>query len=178
MSGAHPKPPLKGEGNRRQAVEGFPTETFSQKLKPHKTTPLSATADISPFRGDKSATIAFPHHPPPHKKKVIILSAFSIGATLLDAMVLAVLSKEDTYGYQITKDIQAHFAVSESTLYPVLRRLQKNGSLTTYDQPFQGRNRRYYRITVSGRALLEQYRKEWCTYKQQVDFFLDETPSA
>ena len=89
------------------------------------------------------------------------MSAFSIGATLLDAMVLAVLSKEDTYGYQITKDIQAHFAVSESTLYP-----------------FQGRNRRYYRITVSGRALLEQYRKEWCTYKQQVDFFLDETPSA
>ena len=87
------------------------------------------------------------------------MSAFSIGATLLDAMVLAVLSKEDTYGYQITKDIQAHFAVSESTLYPVLRRLQKNGSLTTYDQPFQGRNRRYYRITVSGRALLEQYRR-------------------
>ena len=47
-------------------------------------------------------------------------------------MVLALLTKEDTYGYQITKDIQEHFAVSESTLYPVLRRLQKNGSLTTY----------------------------------------------
>ena len=43
------------------------------------------------------------------------MSAFSIGATLLDAMVLAVLSKEDTYGYQITKDIQAHFAVSAET---------------------------------------------------------------
>ena len=98
------------------------------------------------------------------------MSAFSIGATLLDAMVLALLTKEDTYGYQITKDIQEHFAVSESTLYPVLRRLQKNGSLTTY----QGRNRRYYRITVSGRALLDQYRKDWLTYKQQVDFFLDE----
>ena len=98
------------------------------------------------------------------------MSAFSIGATLLDAMVLALLTKEDTYGYQITKDIQEHFAVSESTLYPVLRRLQKNGSLTTYDR----RNRRYYRITVSGRALLEQYRKEWLNYKQQVDFFLDE----
>ena len=43
------------------------------------------------------------------------MSAFSIGATLLDAMVLAILSQADTYGYQITKDIQAHFAVSEST---------------------------------------------------------------
>ncbi len=101
------------------------------------------------------------------------MSAFPIGATLLDAMVLAVVAQEDTYGYQITKDIQEHFAVSESTLYPVLRRLQKNGSLTTYDRPYQGRNRRYYRITVTGKALLDQYRKDWCNYKSQVDFFLD-----
>lgn len=42
------------------------------------------------------------------------MSAFSIGATLLDAMVLALLTKEDTYGYQITKDIQEHFAVSDA----------------------------------------------------------------
>ncbi|WP_365728848.1 PadR family transcriptional regulator [Ruminococcus sp.] len=101
------------------------------------------------------------------------MSAFPIGATLLDAMVLAVVTQKDTYGYQITKDIQEHFAVSESTLYPVLRRLQKNGSLTTYDRPYQGRNRRYYRITATGKALLDQYRKDWHDYKSQVDFFLD-----
>lgn len=100
------------------------------------------------------------------------MSAFSIGATLLDAMVLALLTKEDTYGYQITKDIQEHFAVSESTLYPVLRRLQKNGSLITYDQPYQGRNRRYYQITPAGRDLLEQYRQDWIIYQEQVNFFL------
>lgn len=100
------------------------------------------------------------------------LSAFPIGATLLDAMVLAVVSQEDTYGYKITREIQTHFAVSESTLYPVLRRLQKNGSLTTYDKPYLGRNRRYYRMTESGRELLEQYRKDWSNYKEQVDFFL------
>lgn len=105
------------------------------------------------------------------------MSAFPIGATLLDAMVLAVVSQDDTYGYQITKDIQEHFAVSESTLYPVLRRLQKNGSLTTYDRPYQGRNRRYYRITVTGKALLDQYRKDWSVYKNQVDFFLDNVKS-
>lgn len=103
------------------------------------------------------------------------MSAFSIGATLLDAMVLALLTKEDTYGYQITKDIQAHFAVSESTLYPVLRRLQKNGSLITYDQPYQGRNRRYYQITPAGRDLLEQYRQDWIIYQEQVNFFLGKT---
>ena len=100
------------------------------------------------------------------------MSAFSIGATLLDAMVLAILSQADTYGYQITKDIQAHFAVSESTLYPVLQRLQKNGSLITYDQPYQGRNRRYYQITPAGRDLLEQYRQDWIIYQEQVNFFL------
>ncbi|WP_455124384.1 PadR family transcriptional regulator [Ruminococcus sp.] len=100
------------------------------------------------------------------------MSAFSIGATLLDAMVLAILSQADTYGYQITKDIQAHFAVSESTLYPVLRRLQKNGSLITYDQPYQGRNRRYYQITPAGGDLLEQYRQDWIIYQEQVNFFL------
>ena len=100
------------------------------------------------------------------------MSAFSIGATLLDAMVLAILSQADTYGYQITKDIQAHFAVSESTLYPVLRRLQKNGSLITCDQPYQGRNRRYYQITPAGRDLLEQYRQDWIIYQEQVNFFL------
>ena len=44
----------------------------------------------------------------------------------------------------------------------------------SYRRPGTGRNRRYYRITVSGRALLDQYRKDWLTYKQQVDFFLDE----
>ena len=100
------------------------------------------------------------------------MSAFSIGATLLDAMVLAILSQADTYGYQITKDIQAHFAVSESTLYPVLRRLQKKGSLITYDQPYQGRNRRYYQITPAGRDLLEQYRQDWNIYQEQGNFFL------
>ena len=100
------------------------------------------------------------------------MSAFSIGATLLDAMVLAVLSKEDTYGYQITKDIQAHFAVSESTLYPVLRRLQKGGMLDTYDKAYQGRNRRYYKITDQGKNALTDYRNDWQIYRNNIEKIL------
>ncbi len=100
------------------------------------------------------------------------LGVFSIGAALLDGLVLAILAKQDTYGYQITKDLQAHFTVSESTLYPVLRRLQKNGALVTYDQPYQGRNRRYYQITETGRQQLAAYRTEWQVYRTQVDFYL------
>ena len=102
------------------------------------------------------------------------MSAFSIGATLLDAMVLALLTKEDTYGYQITKDIQEHFAVSESTLYPVLRRLQKDGCLTIYDEPFNGRNRRYYKITPLGRQQLAGYKAEWKVYAANIDHIFGE----
>ena len=100
------------------------------------------------------------------------MSTFTVGAALLDAMVLSVLEKEDTYGYQITKDIQSQLDISESTLYPVLRRLQKDGNLSTYDRPYQGRNRRYYQITLLGKNHLVQYRKDWAEYKKQVDAFL------
>lgn len=63
---------------------------------------------------------------------------FQLGSVLLDACVLAVVMKEDTYGYKLTQEVKQIMDVSESTLYPVLRRLQKDGYLTTYDQPFRG----------------------------------------
>lgn len=95
--------------------------------------------------------------------------AFQLGATLLDACVLAVLSREDTYGYVLTQQVRQIMNISESTLYPVLRRLQKDECLTTYDQAFQGRNRRYYKITNKGKATLIQYLNEWKDYKRDVD---------
>ena len=67
---------------------------------------------------------------------------FQLGSALLDACVLATLNKGDTYGYVLTQNIKSIVDISESTLYPVLRRLQKDGCLVTYDQAFQGRNRR------------------------------------
>ena len=73
---------------------------------------------------------------------------FITGSSLLDAIVLSVVSQGGTYGYKITQDVRKVFDVSESTLYPVLRRLLKDGYLETYDQEFQGRNRRYYNWRV------------------------------
>ena len=99
--------------------------------------------------------------------------AFPISAALLDAVVLAIVAREGTYGYKITQDVRQVIEVSESTLYPVLRRLQKNGQLEVYDMPYQGRNRRYYKITDGGRELLRQYRSDWQVYKEQIDHFLD-----
>ena len=103
---------------------------------------------------------------------------FNTGAALLDAVVLAVVSREQegTYGYKITQDVREVLEVSESTLYPVLRRLKKDGCLEvydkqcleTYDQAYAGRNRRYYKITSVGIAQLSLYKEEWKQYSQRI----------
>lgn len=94
--------------------------------------------------------------------------SFPISAQLLDACVLAIVSQGETYGYELTQRIKQAFEVSESTLYPVLRRLQQDGCLVAYDQPFQGRNRRYYRITEGGERKLTFYRTEWTDFETTV----------
>ena len=101
---------------------------------------------------------------------------FNTGASLLDAIVLSVVSQEQegTYGYRITQDVRKVLDVSESTLYPVLRRLQKDGCLSTYDQEFGGRNRRYYKITEQGQAQLRLYRIEWKNYAAKINRLFDE----
>ena len=97
---------------------------------------------------------------------------FTVNTALLDAFVLAVLSRGDTYGYALTQEVRAKIDVSESTLYPVLRRLQKSGYLDTYDEPYMGRNRRYYRLTPQGVKQIELYQAEWSDYKKRVDSVL------
>ena len=97
---------------------------------------------------------------------------YQVTAPLLDACVLGVLETRDYYGYTLTQKVQEVIDISESTLYPVLRRLQKEGELTTYDSPVQGRNRRYYRITETGRQKLGFYKKEWKAYKKGIDRLL------
>ena len=95
---------------------------------------------------------------------------FNIGAALLDAIVLAVVSKEKegTYGYKITQDVRQVLQISESTLYPVLRRLQKDDCLEVYDMEYGGRNRRYYKLTDKGAAQLNLYKVEWKNYTSKI----------
>lgn len=95
---------------------------------------------------------------------------FNTGAALLDAIVLAVVSRQQdgTYGYKITQDVRGVLDVSESTLYPVLRRLQKDECLEVYDRQFDGRNRRYYKLTEKGVAQLNLYRVEWKNYSRKI----------
>jgi len=95
---------------------------------------------------------------------------FNTGAALLDAIVLAVVSDEvqGTYGYRITQDVRKAIEISESTLYPVLRRLQKDECLEVYDMQHDGRNRRYYKVTEKGIAQLHLYRIEWKNYSKKI----------
>ena len=97
---------------------------------------------------------------------------YSIVTPLLDALVLSVVSREDTYGYRITQDVRDAIDISESTLYPVLRRLQKDGCLETYDRETGGRNRRYYRTTKKGKLQLEVFVEEWRLYKDRIENIL------
>lgn len=101
---------------------------------------------------------------------------FNTGAALLDAIVLSVVSAEaeGTYGYRITQEVRSVLEVSESTLYPVLRRLQKDECLTVYDQEYGGRNRRYYKVTEQGLMQLNLYRAEWKSYSAKISLILQE----
>ena len=101
---------------------------------------------------------------------------FNTGAALLDAIVLAVVSKEEqgTYGYKITQDVRQALEVSESTLYPVLRRLQKDECLEIYDREVDGRNRRYYKLTNRGIEQLNLYRVEWKNYISKINQLFEE----
>ena len=104
--------------------------------------------------------------------------SFPISAGLLDSMVLAIVEREDTYGYEITQTMRKAVDVSESTLYPVLKRLQKNQMLETYDKEFMGRNRRYYHVTEKGQLQLRDYKQQWKEHKRMVaSILLKETES-
>lgn len=101
---------------------------------------------------------------------------FNTGAALLDAIVLASVSKEKdgTYGYKITQDVRKAIDISESTLYPVLRRLQKEECLEAYDLAIDGRNRRYYKLTETGRVQLRLYKGEWANYSEKISRIFEE----
>lgn len=80
---------------------------------------------------------------------------------ILDVCVLSVLCRSDSYGYKIIKDLSDYIEVSESTLYPILRRLESAGSLTTYSVAHNGRLRKFYSVTKAGRGQVEAFLGSW-----------------
>ena len=79
----------------------------------------------------------------------------------LDVCVLASINRQDSYGYQIVKDVPSSLHLSESTLYPLIKRLESAGLLTVYAIEHNGRLRKYYRITPAGVTYLDEFLKDW-----------------
>ncbi len=80
---------------------------------------------------------------------------------LLDVCVLAAIKNEDSYGYQIIKDMKPYVEISESTLYPILRRLEEAELLSVRTAEHSGRLRKYYHITTLGLKRIEDFKEEW-----------------
>ena len=80
---------------------------------------------------------------------------------LLDVCVLAAIKNEDSYGYQIIKDVKPYVELSESTLYTILKRLETAKMLTVHTAEHGGRLRKYYHITEQGIKRLGDFKEEW-----------------
>ena len=80
---------------------------------------------------------------------------------MLEIWVLAVLTRGESYGYQMIKDLSPCIEISESTLYPILKRLEKNDCVTVYMVEHNSRLRKYYRITGEGQKKIRAFLEEW-----------------
>lgn len=80
---------------------------------------------------------------------------------LLEVCVLKALQGQDSYGYKIIKDISPYVKISESTLYPILKRMEASDFVSEYSVEHNGRLRKYYRISVKGRRRIEDFLLEW-----------------
>ncbi len=89
---------------------------------------------------------------------------------LLEICVLSLLSQQDSYGYQLIKDISAVIEISESTLYPILKRLESAQCLRIYTREHDGRLRKYYAITQAGRNRIAEFSTDWMEVMKVHDF--------
>ncbi|MCL2383773.1 MAG: PadR family transcriptional regulator [Oscillospiraceae bacterium] len=89
---------------------------------------------------------------------------------LLDTCILKCLEKEDSYGYKLINDVSAHVEVSESTLYPILKRLEEAKYLSTYKEEHNNRLRKYFKITDEGRKKLKEQIKEVQKLREVIKF--------
>ncbi|MBR1606996.1 MAG: PadR family transcriptional regulator [Clostridia bacterium] len=89
---------------------------------------------------------------------------------LIEACILKLLLRGDSYGYQLVREAEEVLAISESTLYPVLRRLETAGALKVYSMEHNGRLRKYYAITDAGRKRIDEFLVEWQDVMKVYDF--------
>ena len=98
---------------------------------------------------------------------------FPVSALLIEYLILTIVDTQDSYGYEISQMIKMVDDIKESTLYPILKKLEKAGFVTTYTQEYQGRKRKYYSITESGKEQMQYLNKEWLSYRDTIDGIIE-----
>ena len=98
---------------------------------------------------------------------------YPISALLIECLILSILNVKESYGYEISQTIKMVSQIKESTLYPILRKLETNGYVTTYVREYQGRKRKYYIITEKGREQLHFLEGEWKSYRDTIDGIME-----
>jgi len=94
---------------------------------------------------------------------------------VLELCVLVLLDKQDRYGYELVQKISHQIAISEGAVYPLLRRLTKEGYFTTYlKESTEGPSRKYYQLTTEGRSYLHRLLKEWDDFTKGVNQLIKE----
>jgi len=93
---------------------------------------------------------------------------------ILDACVLAVLERGASYGYKLVADISTFIEITESTRYPILKRLESQNMLTVRKVEYSGRLRKYYSITDAGRARIDELLGEWEEIVKVYKYIADE----
>ncbi|MCI8326469.1 MAG: PadR family transcriptional regulator [Lachnospiraceae bacterium] len=98
---------------------------------------------------------------------------YPLSALLIECLILSIVTSQDSYGYEISQTVKMAANIKESTLYPILRRLENNGYMTAYSQEFQGRMRKYYSITEEGKKQLAFLKEEWYEYRDILDGIIE-----
>ena len=91
---------------------------------------------------------------------------------MYDYLVLSAVRGEPSYGYKIIQNLEGVADISESTLYPILRRLEEQNALTTNSVAISGRLRKYYVITEAGKERLREFKEEWKRMSKIADYIL------
>lgn len=94
---------------------------------------------------------------------------YPISALLIECIILSVVDEKDSYGYEISQSVKKVSNIKESTLYPILKKLEQNEFLLTYDEEYNGRKRKYYQITKSGKTQLDFLKSEWVSYRDEIN---------
>lgn len=94
---------------------------------------------------------------------------FTVSASIIELLILSIVNRKDSYGYDISQRIKMVSDIKESTLYPILKKMSKSGYLESYIENYNGRARKYYKITESGKAHLTEMQSEWDRFVSTIE---------